>query len=99
MIAAMLLLVSLQPELAFGAAPEEQFKRAVSLLGNRQFEEAVPLLEAVLEAFPEDPAVLWNYGIAAAEIGAHEMAALAWKRYRTAAPDDWRARAKLVQAY
>jgi tetratricopeptide (TPR) repeat protein len=82
-----------------GATPEEQFQQAVALLNEGQFEDAVPILESVLKTYPEDPSALWNYGIAVGEIGAHEKAVSAWKRYRIAAPDDWRARAKLVQAY
>jgi tetratricopeptide (TPR) repeat protein len=81
------------------AVPEAAFDRAVKLMEAGRYAEAIPLLKEAQEAYPSNPNVLWNLGIASAEIGDHPLALATWKLYRNAKPDDWRARAKLIQSY
>ena len=87
------------PICAFAADPEETFKSAIEHMQRRNYVDAVPLLEEVLEAYPVSPGALWNYGVATGEIGEFGKSLDAWKRYLTSAPDDWRAMTKIVQSY
>jgi tetratricopeptide (TPR) repeat protein len=75
------------------------FKIAANLMEKGQHKKAIPYLERVQKELPDDPSVLWNLGLALAETGAHSKAVETWRSYRRAAPDDWLARAKLVQGY
>ena len=79
-------------------SPQEQFNKAADFMEKGQFAEAVPILEALAEEY-ESENVLWNLGIAATEIHENDKALKVWLQYRKLAPDDWRGRAKLVQAY
>jgi tetratricopeptide (TPR) repeat protein len=79
-------------------SPQEQFNKAAEFMEKGQFAEAVPILEALAEEY-ESENVLWNLGIAATEIHENDKALKVWLQYRKLAPDDWRGRAKLVQAY
>ena len=63
-----------------------------------RFAEAVPVLDRVSISHTNDPAVLWNLGIATAETGDHARALDAWRRYQTLKPDDWRVQAKIIQS-
>lgn len=84
---------------SFAANPQEQFREAVNLLEDKNFEDALPLLKALLDVRPDDLAVLWNFGIAAAELNENNQALTAWQRYKEIDPGDWRVRAKLIQSY
>ena len=86
------------PETATGSA-EAAFKTATGLMEKQQFKRAIPYLQRVQKELPENDAVLWNLGLAYAEINEHGNAAETWRTYQKVRPDDWRARAKLVQAY
>lgn len=74
------------------------FQAAIGYMQKRKFSEAVRLFEDVLKEY-ESPAVLWNYGIATGEIGDHGKSLKIWKRYMKIVPEDWRAKAKLIQSY
>ncbi|MGZ4985210.1 MAG: tetratricopeptide repeat protein [Chthoniobacterales bacterium] len=78
---------------------ESAFQKAVGLMGKRQFREAIPYLERVRKELPENSSVLWNLGIARAELREHERAIEVWKTYCRIVPDDWQGKAKLIQAY
>jgi len=78
--------------------PEEQFANAAGFMEKGQFAEAVPILEALAREY-ENEDIFWNLGLATTEIHANDKALNAWLEYRRVAPDDWRGRAKLVQAY
>jgi hypothetical protein len=77
---------------------KESFSKAASMMERGQFAEAVPILESLARHHRTEN-VLWNLGISASEIGAHDKALSAWREYRQLAPDDWRGRAKLIQAH
>jgi len=78
--------------------PEEQFSKAAAFMEKSQFTEAVPILEALAREY-ENEDIFWNLGLAETEIHANDKALNAWLEYRKVAPNDWRGRAKLVQAY
>lgn len=80
-------------------AAEGLFKKATDLMQREHYTEAIPYLKQVERDFPENPAVLWNLGIALVGTGDHLKAAETWRNLRKVSPDDWRARSKLVQAY
>jgi len=78
--------------------PQEQFSKAGALMEKGQFADAIPILESLARDF-ENEEIFWNLGLAATEIHANDKALNAWLEYRNVAPNDWRGRAKLVQAY
>lgn len=77
--------------------PQEKFSDAVSLMESNKFAEAIPILDELKNSYPTET-VYWNLGISSAEIGDNAKALQAWLAYRDVAPNDWRGRAKLVQA-
>lgn len=79
--------------------PEAAFKEAASLMQRGQHKEAIPYLERVQQEHPDNASVLWNLGIAQAEIGNHREAVKVWESYRKLAPNEWQPIAKLIQAY
>jgi tetratricopeptide (TPR) repeat protein len=78
---------------------EEAFKVATELMGKGDFKRAIPYLVRVQTDAPENTSLLWNLGLAYAATGQHPKAVETWQSYRKVAPDDWQARAKLVQSY
>jgi tetratricopeptide (TPR) repeat protein len=78
---------------------ESAFKKATELMGRGQEKQAIPYLLRVQSELPVDSSVLWNLGLAFAATGQHLKAVETWQSYRRIAPDDWQARAKLVQSY
>jgi tetratricopeptide (TPR) repeat protein len=79
--------------------PKAAFSRGVSLMEQRQFREAIPYLKVAEKSFPKAPPILWNLGIATSEVADYSDALIYWKKYRKVSPEDWRAIAKLIQAY
>ena len=80
-------------------APKAAFQRGADLLEKRHFKEAVPYLKQAEKAFPTAPSVLWNLGLANAQLGNASEALHYWQRYRKAKPQDWRGIAMLIQAF
>jgi tetratricopeptide (TPR) repeat protein len=78
--------------------PEAAFKRGAELMEKGQFKEAVPYLKRAEKAFPTAPPILWNLGIASAELGNHAEALIYWQKYHKGEPD-WRSIPKLIQSY
>jgi tetratricopeptide (TPR) repeat protein len=78
---------------------EAAFKIATELMEKQDYKRAIPYLTRVQADLPVDSSVLWNLGLARAATGEHAKAMETWKSYRKIAPDDWQARAKLVQSY
>jgi tetratricopeptide (TPR) repeat protein len=75
------------------------FKRGVELMDKQAFKDAIPLLKQAEKSFPDAPGLLWNLGIASAEIQDHAEALAYWQKYRKCEPDDWKAIPKLIQTY
>jgi len=96
---AILLLASNPLFAADDAAAEAAFKRGVELMEKRAFKDAIPLLQQAEKSFPDAPGLLWNLGIASAEIEDHAQALAYWQKYRKSEPDDWKAIPKLIQTY
>jgi tetratricopeptide (TPR) repeat protein len=80
-------------------APKAAFQRGADLLEKRHFKEAVPYLKQAEKEFPTAPSVLWNLGLANAQLGNASEALHYWRRYRKAKPQDWRGIAMLIQAF
>jgi tetratricopeptide (TPR) repeat protein len=80
-------------------SPDEAFRKAVELTNASQHAEAIPLFLIAYRAFPENDAVLWNLGVASAEVNDSHEALKYWLSYRKLKPQDWRAYAKLIQTY
>jgi tetratricopeptide (TPR) repeat protein len=78
---------------------EAAFKTATELMGKSDYNQAIPYLIRVQKDVPDNSSVLWNLGLAFAATGEHSKAIGAWQSYRRIAPDDWQARAKLIQSY
>jgi tetratricopeptide (TPR) repeat protein len=77
---------------------QTRFKQAVTLSEQGRFADAVPILEALAKDSPSE-GVFWNLGLAEADQLQHGKALEAWLAYQQIAPDDWRARTKLIQTY
>lgn len=91
-----LLLLSLA--LPVWADPEADFKAANEALEAGRHAEALELYRKLIEEHPTD-SVLWNAGLAAAYLEQGVEAAKYWNALKASHPEDWRVRAKLVQAY
>jgi tetratricopeptide (TPR) repeat protein len=78
---------------------EAAFKVAIELMAKGEYKRAIPYLIRVQTDAPVDTSLLWNLGLAYAATGEHRRAVETWQSYRRIAPDDWLARAKLIQGY
>lgn len=81
------------------AAAGKAFAAANTFMEQRRYSEALAQYRLVLAVFPEEPASLFNGGLAAYLTGEFEVAAGFWQRLKTLEPPDWRLRAKLVQVW
>lgn len=88
-----------QAACAQGVAAEDAFRRGGDLSEAGRHADAIPCFLVAYRARPDNPAVLWNLGIASAEVGAPNEALKYWLAYKAVEPNDWRACAKLVQTY
>lgn len=57
-----------------GDASEDPFEYALTLLRRGELEQAIPLMESLLVAAPDDPDVLYNLGMAYSDMGQLEDA-------------------------
>lgn len=78
---------------------EKAFKAANSLMEQRKYPDALIRYKEALAILPNDPSILFNGGLAAYHVKDYALAADLWKRLKTADPQDWHVRAKLIQAY
>lgn len=78
---------------------EQAFKEANALMEQKKFPEALKRYREVLAVAPDDPAVLFNGGLAAYSSKDFTSALELWQNLKKVDPDDWRNRAKLVQTY
>ncbi len=81
------------------ARVNELFKKANAQLEAKEYAAAVTNYLAALEILPEDPSLLYNGGFAALLNKDASTAAKLLSRLKKVEPDDWQARAKLIQAY
>jgi tetratricopeptide (TPR) repeat protein len=99
LVALLLTTTSLAEEKPEKLSAEAAFKTATELMGKEDYKKAIPYLTRVQKDIPDNSSVLWNLGLAFAATGEHAKAIQNWKNLRRIAPDDWQARAKLVQSY
>jgi tetratricopeptide (TPR) repeat protein len=81
------------------AAVEKAFNDGNDLMGQRKYKEALARYQEGLAKIPNSPGLLFNGGLAAFMIKDFPAAEKLWKSLTELDPDDWRARAKLVQTY
>ena len=81
------------------AEAEKAFNTANEFQEKRKFAEALIHYKRALAILPNDPAVLFNGGMAAFATKDFNSALDMWKKLKTVDPTDWHARAKLIQAY
>ena len=84
---------------ADGDGAEKAFKRGAQLMEKGRFKEAIPFLKEAEKVFSDNSSVLWNLGLASAEVQNHRDALSCWQKYCRFKPGDWMGIAKLVQAY
>ncbi len=78
---------------------EDSFAAGNELMEKRKYAEALVEYKKGLAALPDDPAILFNAGLAAFSSKDHAFALESWKTLKALEPTDWRLRTKLIQAY
>jgi len=78
---------------------EKAFQTANQLLEAEKPREALKYYNEALAILPKEPSILFNAGMAAFSAEEYEAAADLWRRLKIVDANDWRARAKLIQAY
>jgi len=81
------------------AAAEIAFKDGNDLMQQRKYKEALARYQEGLAKTPDGPELLFNGGLAAFMSQDFATAEKLWKSLTELDPDDWHARAKLVQTY
>ena len=79
--------------------PRDAFSRGAELAQAGDHAAAIPYFERAAEAYPYHQGVLWNLGVSNAAVGNDQRALDYWQLYGEHHPDDWRWRAKIIQAY
>lgn len=87
------------PSPAQMAEAEKAFETANKFQEKRKYAEALTHYKRALAILPDDPAILFNGGMAAFATKDYSGAAAMWKKLKTVDPNDWHARAKLIQVY
>jgi tetratricopeptide (TPR) repeat protein len=78
---------------------EKTFAAANTLMEQHKYAEALARYKEALALAPDEPAILFNGGLAAYQSKNFDTAADLWQRLKKIDPADWHTRAKLVQAY
>lgn len=78
---------------------EKAFAAGNALMEQGKYSEALPHYKKALAVLPDEPALLFNGGLAAYKVKDYALAAELWKRLKTVDSSDWHVRAKLVQVY
>ena len=81
------------------AQAEKAFNAGNELMAQRKFAEALIRYKEALVILPNEPALLFNGGLAAYTSKDYAQAADLWKRLKAVDPSDWHVRAKLIQTY
>lgn len=82
-----------------GLLAEDAFRRGADLAEAGHHQAVIPCLLIAYQTYSNSPEVLWNLGIANAEVGNSADALKYWLAYRVAEPNDWQAYAKLIQTH
>jgi tetratricopeptide (TPR) repeat protein len=75
------------------------FTEANELMEQRKHAEALARYQEVITLLPDESSVLFNGALAAYLSRDYALAADWWKKLKAGDPQDWHARAKLIQAY
>jgi len=78
---------------------EAAFVAGNELMEQRKPAEALTRYREAIAILPNEPAILFNGGLAAYGSKDYALAADLWKRNKSVDPSDWHVRAKLIQAY
>jgi len=81
------------------ATAGKAFNDGNDLMGQRKYKEALARYREGLAKTPDSPELLFNGGMAAFMSKDFATAEKLWKSLTELDPDDWQARAKLIQAY
>ncbi len=81
------------------AVAEKAFNDGNDLMRQRKYKEALARYQEGLAKEPDSPGLLFNGGLAAFMSKEFATAEKLWKSLTGLDPDDWKARAKLVQVY
>lgn len=95
MSALFVLLTLVEPQIDVRA----EFDRAVKYLNASDYENALPILEALFKEVPNDPSVVWNLGTTAIYLEKYELSKTVWKQMESLEPNNWEILAKLIQTY
>ena len=88
-----------EPTPAQIAEAEKAFNTANDLMDKRKPAEALPHYKRVLAILPNNPAVLYNTGMAAFATRDYSAALEMWSQVKKSAPTEWTIKPKLIQAY
>lgn len=77
---------------------ERLYMGAMAAAKDGRLEEAAEMLDQMMELDPAFPDAWWNLGTFRAQLNQHGPALSVWDIYRRMVPDDWRARAKVIQS-
>jgi tetratricopeptide (TPR) repeat protein len=78
---------------------EQIFETGNQFMEQRKFTEALAQFRQALTLTPDDPAILFNAGLAAFSIKEYQAAAEYWQKLKAVDPEDGQTRTKLVQVY
>ncbi|HEV2706659.1 MAG TPA: hypothetical protein VGV59_12085 [Pyrinomonadaceae bacterium] len=81
------------------AAAEKSFREGNELMAERKYGEALTKYKEGLAVMPDDPALLYNGSTAALLVHDFASAVVMLRKLTLARPEDWQARAKLIQSY
>ena len=94
----------LTPLTLFGQDPDieiinQLFSQSIEVAEQGDIQTAIVLMDSVRQFVPESPNPYWNLGIWYGQTDEYEKALKTWLKFRELEPDDWHARAKLIQTY
>ena len=95
----LVLLLSCLPANAVRAETENTTEYRERLVAEKKYPEALQAYKDALAKDPNNPVLMYNAGLMAYFCEKPKEAAGFWSREKAIEPNDWRVRAKLVQAY
>ena len=79
--------------------PDVEFKAGNACMDQKNYKAALEKYQSALKEAPGSPAILFNAGLAAYLSAEYGDSIQLFQELKRLQPDDWRARAKLIQAY
>lgn len=81
------------------AKAEKAFEAGSAFMEQRKYAEALERYKEAIAIMPNEPALLFNGGLAAYQSKEYALAVDLWKQLKSIDRADWHVRAKLVQAF